>query len=157
MLTAWHVDVYEHMFVYYRRAMRFSSDICHWRLVPPIRLLRRCLDNPSVMGYNLWMACRTTTKFDDFVREVEDGSTDQERRELDAARARFKIGARLLKQRLAAGLSQQQLATASGIAQADISRIERGQINPTAATLETLGGPLNVTLDYVTVPEFTAA
>jgi ribosome-binding protein aMBF1 (putative translation factor) len=109
------------------------------------------------MGYNLWMVRRITTKFDDFVREVEDGSTDQEHRELDAARARFKIGARLLKQRLAAGLSQQQLASASGIAQADISRIERGQINPTAATLETLGGPLNVTLDYVPIPEFTAA
>ena len=90
-----------------------------------------------------------TTKFDDFVREVEDASTDEERHELDAARARFKIGARLLQQRQAAGLSQQQLAVASGIAQADISRIERGQINPTAATLETLGGPLGVTLDYI--------
>jgi ribosome-binding protein aMBF1 (putative translation factor) len=90
-----------------------------------------------------------TTKFDDFVREVEDDSTEEERRVLDAARARFRIGARLLLQRQAAGLSQQQLAVASGIAQADISRIERGQINPTAATLERLGGPLGVTLDYI--------
>jgi len=113
------------------------------------------------MGYNLWMArrkeTRMTTKFDDFVREVEDASTDEERHELDAARARFKIGARLLQQRLAAGLSQQQLAVASGIAQADISRIERGQINPTAATLETLGAPLGVTLDYVPTPELVDA
>lgn len=98
-----------------------------------------------------------TTKFDDFVREVENGSTDEERRELDAARARFRIGARVLQQRLAAGLTQQQLAKASGIAQADISRIERGQINPTAATLETLGGPLGVTLDYVPIPELIDA
>jgi ribosome-binding protein aMBF1 (putative translation factor) len=107
------------------------------------------------MGYNLWMArrreTRMTTKFDDFVREVEDGSTDEQRRELDAARARFRIGARLLQQRQAAGLSQQQLAAESGVAQADISRIERGQTNPTAATLETLGGPLSVTLDYIPV------
>jgi ribosome-binding protein aMBF1 (putative translation factor) len=113
------------------------------------------------MGYNLWMAhrkeTRMTTKFDDYVREVEDGSTDQERRELDAARARFTIGARLLRWRQAAGLSQQQLAVASGIAQADISRIERGQINPTAATLETLGGPLGVTLDYIPTPELIDA
>jgi ribosome-binding protein aMBF1 (putative translation factor) len=100
---------------------------------------------------------RMTTKFDDFVREVEAGSTDQERRELDAARARFKIGARLQQQRLAAGLSQQQLAAASGIAQADISRIERGQINPTVATLQTLGVPLGVTLDYVPAPELINA
>ena len=98
-----------------------------------------------------------TTKFDDFVREVEDGSTDEERRELDAARARFRIGARLLQQRQAAGLSQQQLATASGIAQADISRIERGQTNPTAATLETLGAPLGVTLGYIPAPELINA
>ncbi len=109
------------------------------------------------MGYNLSMARRkethVTTKFDDFVHEVEDGSTDEERRELDAARARFRIGARVLQQRLAAGLTQKQLSAASGIAQADISRIERGQINPTAATLETLGGPLGVTLDYIPAPE----
>ena len=98
-----------------------------------------------------------TTKFDDYIREIEDGSTDEERRGLDAARARFKIGVRLLQLRLAAGLSQQQLAAASGVAQADISRIERGQINPTAATLETLGGPLGVTLDYIPTPELIDA
>jgi ribosome-binding protein aMBF1 (putative translation factor) len=118
-------------------------------------------DESPDMGYNLWMTGRKeqrmTTKFDDFVREVEDSSTDEERRELDAARVRFKIGARLLQQRQAAGLSQQQLAAASGIAQADISRIERGQINPTAATLESLGTPLGVTLDYIPAPEFIHA
>jgi len=90
-----------------------------------------------------------TTRFEDFVREVEDASTPEERRELDAARARFKIGARILQQRLAAGLTQQQLAAASGIAQADISRIERGQANPTTETLEALAVPLGVTLDLV--------
>jgi ribosome-binding protein aMBF1 (putative translation factor) len=98
-----------------------------------------------------------TTRFDDFVREIEDGSTDEQRRELNAARARFKIGARVQKQRLAAGLTQQQLAMASGIAQADISRIERGQANPTAATLEALGGPLGVTLDYIPSAELVDA
>jgi ribosome-binding protein aMBF1 (putative translation factor) len=98
-----------------------------------------------------------TTKFDDFVRDVEAGSTDRERRELDAARARFKIGARLLQQRQAAGLSQQQLAAASGVAQADISRIERGQVNPTVATLQALGVPLGVTLDYIPTPELIDA
>ncbi len=98
-----------------------------------------------------------TTKFDDFVREVEDGSTDAQRRDLNAARARFKIGARVQQQRLAAGLTQQQLAVASGIAQADISRIERGQSNPTAATLEALGSPLGVTLSYIPASELIDA
>jgi transcriptional regulator with XRE-family HTH domain len=87
--------------------------------------------------------------FGDFVREVENESTPAERRELDAARARFKLGARVLQRRRAAGFTQQQLAAASGIGQADISRIERGQSNPTAETLQALAGPLGVTLDLV--------
>jgi ribosome-binding protein aMBF1 (putative translation factor) len=90
-----------------------------------------------------------TTNFDDFVRELEGRSTAEERRELDAARVRFKIGARVLQQRLAAGLTQRQLASASGVAQADISRIERGQANPTTETLQALAGPLGFTLDLV--------
>ena len=96
---------------------------------------------------------QTTTSFDDFVGEVEGRNTREESRELDAARARFKLGARVLQQRLAAGLTQQQLASASGIAQADISRIERGQSNPTAETLAALTGPLGVTLDLVPAAE----
>lgn len=91
----------------------------------------------------------TSTKFEDFVREVEDRATPEERHELEAARARFKIGARVLQHRLAAGLTQQQLASESGIAQGDISRIERGQSNPTTETLEALAVPLGVTLDLV--------
>jgi ribosome-binding protein aMBF1 (putative translation factor) len=98
---------------------------------------------------------RMSTNFDDFVREVEGQSTPEERRELDAARARFKIGARVLQQRLAAGFTQQQLAVASGVAQADISRIERGQANPTADTLAALAHPLGVRLDLVPVGEIS--
>jgi hypothetical protein len=54
-----------------------------------------------------------TTKFNDFVREVEGQSTTEERRQLAAARARFRLGARILQQRLAAGLTQGQLAAAA--------------------------------------------
>jgi len=90
-----------------------------------------------------------TTKFADFVREVEDRSSEEERRDLDAARIRFQIGARVLRQRLSAGMTQQELSKASGVAQADISRIERGQANPTALTLEARGRPLGTTLDLV--------
>ena len=94
-----------------------------------------------------------TTKFDDFVRELERDGDDVERRDLEAARARFRIGASVQKRRVAVGLTQQQLAAASGIAQGDISRIERGQANPTAATLDALGRPLGVGLDYVPLSE----
>jgi ribosome-binding protein aMBF1 (putative translation factor) len=92
-----------------------------------------------------------TTRFDDFVREVE-GMGAEERRAIEAARARFRIGARLQQERMSAGLTQKQLAEASGVAQADISRIEQGQSNPTADTLTALAGPLGVSLD-LTAPE----
>jgi transcriptional regulator with XRE-family HTH domain len=78
-----------------------------------------------------------TTNFRDFVEEIEARSSPEEQRELD-------------------GLTQQQLATASGVAQADISRIERGQSNPTAETLEALAVPLGVTLDLVPATQVTA-
>lgn len=91
------------------------------------------------------------TKFDDFVSEVERDATPEEREQLEQSRRRFGIGAKLLDRRLAAGLSQRQLAEASGIDQAEISRIERGQGNPTAQTLQALGGPLGVTLGFAPV------
>nr|WP_183343185.1 helix-turn-helix transcriptional regulator [Conexibacter arvalis] len=89
-----------------------------------------------------------SNKFRDFVEEVERDATPAERRDLDARRRQFGIGAKLLERRLAAGLSQRQLADLSGIGQGDISRIERGQGNPTVETLQALGGPLGVTLDF---------
>ncbi len=91
------------------------------------------------------------TKFDDFVTEVERDATPEERELLEQSRRRFGIGAKLLDRRLAAGLSQRQLADASGIDQGEISRIERGQANPTARTLQALGGPLGVTLGFTPV------
>jgi ribosome-binding protein aMBF1 (putative translation factor) len=94
-----------------------------------------------------------TNDFKNYVAELEETASPAERRELEVARARFRIGTKLLRQRLSAGLSQQQLSRASGIAQADISRIERGQSNPTAGTLQALGSPLGVTLDLVTIAD----
>jgi ribosome-binding protein aMBF1 (putative translation factor) len=123
---------------------------------------RKGVEKRTDMGYILYRMTRheenaMTTRFEDFVREIEHASSDEERRELEAARARFRLGARLQQQRLAAGLTQKQLADASGVAQADISRIERGQGNPTAATLGALGGPLGVTLEYISAEQPTPA
>lgn len=91
------------------------------------------------------------TSFKDFVRDVEGTATPDERQLLDDSRRRFGIGAKLLDRRLAAGLTQRQLADTSGIHQAEISRIERGQGNPTAQTLQALGTPLGVSLDFTEV------
>jgi ribosome-binding protein aMBF1 (putative translation factor) len=91
------------------------------------------------------------TNFKDFVDEIERTADDDERRLLEESRRQFGIGAKLLDRRLAAGMTQRQLADASGVDQAEISRIERGQANPTAQTLQALGGPLGVSLDFALV------
>jgi ribosome-binding protein aMBF1 (putative translation factor) len=105
------------------------------------------------MGYTLYFTPpeedKMGSKFEDYVRDTEGQLTEEERRLADAARARFRIGTRILQRRLAAGMTQQQLAAASGIAQADISRIEHGQTNPTTDTLEAIARPLGAALDFV--------
>ena len=88
-------------------------------------------------------------EFADFVKDVEGQASAEELREIEAARTRFRIGSRLLRERVGAGMTQQQLAEASGVDQADISRIERGQANPTAETLDALARPLGITLELV--------
>jgi ribosome-binding protein aMBF1 (putative translation factor) len=95
--------------------------------------------------------------FKDYVAEAQEQASPAERRAVDADRARFRIGTKVLQQRLSAGLTQQQLSGASGIAQADISRIERGQANPTADTLQALGSPLDVTLEFVAIDAAVSA
>src|SRR4051812_47957779 len=92
-----------------------------------------------------------STDFKDFVKDIESTATPEERHLLDESRRRFGIGAKLLDRRLAAGMTQRDLAQASGVDQAEISRIERGQGNPTAQTLQALGTPLGVALDFTEV------
>ena len=54
------------------------------------------------------------------------------------------VGALLLRSRQAKGLSQRQLATRTGIANATISQIEAGKANPTIAVLERIAGGLGI-------------
>ena len=89
-----------------------------------------------------------STKFGAFVEQVERDADANEQRLLQESRRRFSVGAKLLERRLAAGLSQRELAAASGIGQAEISRIESGQANPTVQTLQALGHPLGVRLEF---------
>ena len=43
--------------------------------------------------------------------------------------------AELIARRTGLGMTQKQLASVSGVGQSEISRIERGEINPTVQTL----------------------
>jgi len=66
--------------------------------------------------------------------------------EMAALEARFSLAAELIARRTGLGMTQKQLASASGIGQSEISRIERGEINATVQTFERLLLPLGARL-----------
>ena len=99
----------------------------------------------------------TRTTFDDFIAEIETEARAEGPEavaELEAFRLHFSLARQLAAQRRAQHLTQTQLAERSGIDQAEISRIERGQANPTTATLGALTGALG--LDIRLVPSEAA-
>ncbi len=64
-------------------------------------------------------------------------------------RREFSIASELLALRRSRKMSQEQLAEASGIAQSEISRIERATANPTHATLSALAEPFGARVGFV--------
>lgn len=93
-----------------------------------------------------------TETFDDFfselVAEAEAEGPDAVA-ELEALRLHYSLARQIIARRHQKHLTQKQLAELSGIDQAEISRIERGQANPTAATLGALTGALGVDVQLV--------
>lgn len=77
--------------------------------------------------------------FDEFMREVEaEAIATGNAEDLAVYGAHFRLAAQTLRLRTALGLTQQQLSEATGVQQSEISRIERGQGNPTYRTLTRL-------------------
>jgi DNA-binding XRE family transcriptional regulator len=66
--------------------------------------------------------------------------------ELKAFDTRFTLASELMMLRKQAKMTQTALAAATGVDQAEISRIERGEINPTILTVSRLLQPLGATL-----------
>jgi DNA-binding XRE family transcriptional regulator len=92
------------------------------------------------------------TTFDQFVAELEAEARAEGPEavaELEAFRLHFSLARQLAEQRRARHLTQKQLAELTGINQAEISRIERGQANPTTATLGALTRALGVDVRLV--------
>jgi DNA-binding XRE family transcriptional regulator len=92
------------------------------------------------------------TKFDDYIREVEERAKAGGPEVLarwEAFNAHYRMARELRELRKEHHLTQKQLAAASGINQAEISRIERGQTNPTASTLAALLAPLGARIGVV--------
>ncbi|MEI2805750.1 cupin domain-containing protein [Albidovulum sp.] len=65
----------------------------------------------------------------------------------------FDIGRRLREMRQSAGLSQRQLAEASGVPHGQISMIETNRSNPSVASLRKILGGLNVTMSEFFEPD----
>jgi transcriptional regulator with XRE-family HTH domain len=79
--------------------------------------------------------------FDDLMDEIE-GETrragPKAMRDYAALGAGYRLAVSVIELRRAAGLTQRQLAARSGVQQADISRIEAADANPTLATIAAL-------------------
>ena len=89
-----------------------------------------------------------SNRFDDFLNEQ---LKDPEfRAEWDALEPEFAIIQAIIDARSSTGLTQKQLADKTGIAQADISRIEQGSANPSIKTLQRLaaGMGMKVSLSF---------
>lgn len=71
--------------------------------------------------------------------------------EYDALEPEFFIIQAMIDARKASGLTQKQLAEKTGIAQADISKLENGNANPSLRTLQRLaeGMGMHIRLEFV--------
>jgi transcriptional regulator with XRE-family HTH domain len=96
------------------------------------------------------------TKFSDYMAEVNERATPRQRELAEAFDAHYEavyeehfgLGHQLATERTSAHLTQARLAELSGVPQPEISRIERGQGNPTQETLMKLGAPLGLLLSF---------
>lgn len=76
------------------------------------------------------------TNFDDFLNtQMKD---PEFKKDYDALEPEFEIIQAMIDARKDAGLTQQELAKRTGIAQSDISKLERGSANPSLRTLRRL-------------------
>ncbi len=87
----------------------------------------------------------------DFRNFVNEQLQDPEfRKEYEASRPEYELTRSLIAARIAAGMTQKDLAEKSGIRQSNISRIENGNCVPTLSTLmalaQALGKKLRISL-----------
>ena len=82
------------------------------------------------------------TNFNDFLNEqLKDPEL---KAEYDALEPEFSIMQAMIDARKSSGLTQKQLAEKTGIAQADISKLESGNANPSLRTLQRLAAGMGM-------------
>lgn len=90
------------------------------------------------------------TNFNEF---LNDRMQDPEfKAEWDALDPEFAVIEAMLKARKESGLTQKQLSERTGVAQTDISRLERGNGNPSLRTLQRLAAGMGMRVKIEFVP-----
>ncbi len=87
--------------------------------------------------------------FDGYVEEYRATADEAELRAFDRYSDAFRLANQIVTERKRSGLTQVGLASMCGIAQSEISRIERGDGNPTVETLSRIGRSLDLNLQFV--------
>ena len=82
------------------------------------------------------------SKYSDFL--AEQLSDPEVKAEYDALEPEFAIIQAMIDARKSSGLTQKQLAERTGIAQADISKLESGNANPSLKTLQRLAAGMGM-------------
>jgi len=82
------------------------------------------------------------TKFNDYLKEQM--ADPAFRQEWDALEPEFAIVQAIIDARKESGLTQKQLSERTGIAQADISKLESGNANPSVRTLQRLAAGMGM-------------
>lgn len=90
------------------------------------------------------------TKFNDFLNEQL--KNPEVKKEYDALAPEFAIIQAMIDARQASGMTQKQLADKTGIAQADISKLENGNANPSLKTLQRLAAGMGMQVKIEFVP-----
>ncbi len=90
------------------------------------------------------------TNYKDFLNEQL--QNEKFKKEYDALEAEFSIIQAMLDARKASGMTQKELADRTGIAQADISKLENGNANPSLRTLQRLADGMGMRLKLEFVP-----
>ena len=95
------------------------------------------------------------TTFNDFLNEqMKDPAF---KAEWEALAPECSVTEAILKARKESGLTQKQLSERTGIAQTDISRLERGNANPSLRTLQRLAAGMGMRVKIEFVPENVSA
>ncbi len=86
---------------------------------------------------------------DEYIAKYRTTAPPEEVAVFDGYVDHFSLAGQILEARKRAGLTQTDLAALTGIGQSEISRIERGNGNPTQETLSKIGRAVNKRLAFV--------